>query len=227
MTVLKLLTGYAGLLAVLLTPVHAFGADGAFSGLYAARAPADASYVRVVSTSQDPVSVQIANAQIQQITPAKPSSSYAIVKGNENFFIRINNIRSTPLNVLPGTSNTFIVKAGDQPEHWVRIDDTRTDTDALKATIHFYNLTDDCAEGRLVVDPQGAILIRDVPPASWSARAVNPVAAKLSATCKDLKTNEIELPELRGGEHFSVFLRGAGGVPALTGQLNGVDPFKQ
>ncbi len=227
MKAFRLFAGYAGMLVMMLIPFHALADDGAFSGLYAARAPADASFVRVVSTSQDSVSVQIANAQIQKMTLLKPSSSYAIVKGNEQFYIRINNKRSEPLSVLPGTFNTFIVNSGDQTEPWVKIDDTRTDNNALKATIHFYNLNKDCTYGRLLVSPQGAVLIQDVPPSGWAARAVNPISAKLSAACKDLITNEIELPELRGGEHFSVFLRGAGSVPSLTGQINGVDPYKQ
>ena len=54
---------------------------------------------------------------------------------------------------------------------------------------------------------------------------INPVQARLEATCNGASA-ALTLPQLRSGDHFSLFLVEIAGKPALVGQFDETEPYR-
>ncbi|QHC98972.1 hypothetical protein PspS04_00765 [Pseudomonas sp. S04] len=71
----------------------------------------------------------------------------------------------------------------------------------------------------------GPVLFADVAPLSTAARAINPVSASLSAGCGKATAEKLALPQLKPGDHYSLFLTGSAAAPVLRGQLSSTDLY--
>jgi alginate O-acetyltransferase complex protein AlgF len=93
----------------------------------------------------------------------------------------------------------------------------------LKAQLRFFNLVPGCeatlriAEGPTVFDAVAFTTVK--------SRAINPVEAQLEATCGGSNVS-LKLPQLRAGDHYSLFLTQTGGRSALTGQFDETEPYR-
>ncbi|EHK66183.1 alginate O-acetyltransferase AlgF [Achromobacter arsenitoxydans] len=202
-------------------------AEGVLAQLYAARPPAGSSFVRVVNPHVKPLQAQIAQGPAQEIGPDRQATTYAIVKGNQSFDVRIDGKLAGTLQVAPDTFNTLVPRRDGGRLSFSVIDDSSGAQDALKAELRFYNLAADCPAGQLSVSPSGPVLFKDVEPGASAARAINPVSATLAAGCGAAASPTLPLPALQPGDHYSLFLTGTPQAPVLHGQVSGTDPYKK
>lgn len=202
-------------------------AEGVLAQLYAARPPAGSSFVRVVNPHVHPLQAQVAQGPVQEIGPDRQATTYAIVKGNQPFDVRIDGKLAGTLQVAPDTFSTLVPRRDGGRLSFSVIDDSAGAMDALKAELRFYNLAADCAAGQLSVSPPGPVLFKDVDPGGSAARAINPVSATLVAGCGAAVSPALALPALQPGDHYSLFLTGTPQAPVLKGQASGTDPYKK
>lgn len=202
-------------------------AEGVLAQLYAARPPAGSSFVRVVNHHVHPLQAQVAQGPVQEIGPDRQATTYAIVKGNQPFDVRIDGKLAGTLQVAPDTFSTLVPRRDGGRLSFSVIDDSAGALDALKAELRFYNLAADCAAGQLSVSPPGPVLFKDVDPGGSAARAINPVSATLVAGCGAAVSPALALPALQPGDHYSLFLTGTPQAPVLKGQASGTDPYKK
>lgn len=217
----------AALAIVLAAVAGNAAAEGAFAQLYAARPPAGSSFVRVVNPDANPLRVQIAGGPAQDPGPAKPATTYAIVKGNQPFDVLVDGKPAANLQVPPDAFSTLVPRRDGGKLSFAVIDDSNGAQDALKAELRFYNLAADCPAGQLGVSPSGPALFQDVKPGASAARAINPVSATVAAGCGGAASPTLALPALQPGDHYSLFLTGTAAAPALRGQVSATDPYSR
>ena len=214
-----------GALAMLSTPEAL--AEGAFGQLYASRPPAGSSFVRVINPGTAPLRVKIASGPEQMLKGDVVASTYAIVKGQTEFIVTINGKASAPLKVAPDSFTSLMPSSPTNATQLKVLDDSAgAPQDALKAGLRFYNLSADCNEGAVGIAPAGTPLFSPVAYGATTARAINPVKARLVGRCAQVDTATLELPALQPGEHFSLFLMGSASQPVLRGQRSSTDGYK-
>ena len=167
---------------------------------------------------------QVAGGPAQDIGPSKPATTYAIVKGDQEFKVQVDGKPAGALQVAPDSFTTLVARRDGGKVTLARIDDSGGAQDALKAELRFYNLIPGCAGAALKVSPQGPTLFDDIKPQTAAARAINPVRASL-AGAGAAASAELALPALQPGDHYSLFLGGTAAVPTLTGQVSATDPY--
>lgn len=212
-------------LGLALAAAGAARAEGAFAQLYAARPPAGSSFVRIVNPESAPMRAQVAGGPAQDVGPSKPATTYAIVKGDQEFKVQVDGKPAGALQVAPDSFTTLVARRDGGKVTLARIDDSGGAQDALKAELRFYNLIPGCAGAALKVSPQGPTLFDDIKPQTAAARAINPVRASLAGACGAAASAELALPALQPGDHYSLFLGGTAAVPTLTGQVSATDPY--
>jgi hypothetical protein len=75
-----------------------------------------------------------------------------------------------------------------------------------RARLSFYNATTDCVSAALALDPDGPAVFQDVNPGTVKTRSVNPVNARLSASCAGLPPASLALDGLEPGGVYSIWL---------------------
>ena len=94
----------------------------------------------------------------------------------------------------------------------------------LKAQLRFFNLAVGCQASLKVAN--GPVIFEATEVRSVRSRAINPVQAQLEASCNG-QSILLALPQLRAGDHFSIFLRGTAGEQLrLSGQHDETEPFR-
>lgn len=219
--------GAVAVTAGALASTHGMAAEGAFAQLYAARPPAGSSFVRVLNPDAQPLRVKIANGPEQTLSGNTVASSYAIVKGRTDFVVSINGKALKPMQVAPDSFTSLLPEQQGDAMQLKALDDSAGATqDALKAGLRFYNLSRDCAQGKVSIAPVGTPLFAPIAFGASAARAINPVKATLAGACGETTTATLELPPLQPGEHFSMFLTGSAAKPVLRGQRSATDGYK-
>ena len=122
---------------------------------------------------------RVAGGPAQDIGPSKPATTYAIVKGDQEFKVQVDGKPAGALQVAPDSFTTLVARDGGKVT-LARIDDSGGAQDALKAELRFYNLIPGCAGAALKVSPQGPTLFDDIKPQT-AAAPINPVRASLAA----------------------------------------------
>ena len=95
-------------LGLALAAAGAARAEGAFAQLYAARPPAGSSFVRIVNPESAPMRAQVAGGPAQDIGPSKPATTYAIVKGDQEFKVQVDGKPAGALQVAPDSFTTLV-----------------------------------------------------------------------------------------------------------------------
>jgi len=216
------------LAATALAPLAASAQQGAAEGrlaqLYAARPPAGSAFVRVLNPGNAALEVGIGNGAAQRIGPATRATRYAIVEGGKPFALRVAGKAREQAQVAAGSFTTLVLDAATPSRPLAVLADGGGSSDALKAEIRFYNLASGCGQARLAIADNGAVVFPAVAAGASSARAINPVKARLVAACGSKDSAPLALPSLQPGDHYSLFLSGSGDAPVLQGQLSGTDP---
>lgn len=233
MSCFQLLPGFSAALQRVLivlalgTGGMAMAQEGVLSQLYAARPPAGSSYVRVVNPESVMLAVRVATGPVQQLGGQAPASSYAIVRGGEEFSVQVGGAEAARLRVPPDSFQTLVLRRTRAGFALTPMDDTSGNEDALKAELRFYNLARGCPEAQLLLAPAGTPVFSAVAEGTAAARSVNPVRASVSGRCGGAATPAQPLPALQPGDHLSLFLLGEAGAPRLVIQANRTDPFKR
>ncbi|MGP1628596.1 MAG: alginate O-acetyltransferase AlgF [Giesbergeria sp.] len=199
--------------------------EGALSQLYAARPPAGSSYVRVVNPQAKPLQVRIGKGPVQSVGAKAPASTYAIVRGGENFPVQVGGAEVAKLQVPPDSFHTLVLRGTDKGYEFTSLDDTGDTEDALKAELRFYNLAQGCDQAQLALAPSGTPVFRTVAANTSAVRSVNPVRAAVVGQCGAATTPQQDLPAMQPGDHLSLFLMGSAQSPVLLIQTNRTDPF--
>lgn len=216
----------AVLVAIGLCAACGVQAEGVLAQLYAAKPPAGTSFVRVVNSQTAALRVKIAGGPEQTLSGEKVASTYAIVKGGTEFSILINGKTAATMQLAPGTFTTLIPKNDGKAFLFTAVDDSGGNQDALKAELRFYNLGSDCTEGAMQVASSGPSLFTGVASGKVASRSINPVSAQVQASCGTAASKPMALPALQPGDHYSLFLMGAGSAPVLRGQVSSTDPYR-
>jgi len=210
------------------SPVAANAQQGAPEGrlaqFYSARPPAGSAFVRVLNPGATALKVAVGNGADQSIGPATRATRYAIVEGGKPFPVRVAGKPRTQGQVAAGTCTTLVLDPATPSRPLAVLADGGGSSDALKAEIRFYNLATGCAQARLAMADKGAVVFPAVAAGASSARAINPVKARLVAGCGGKDSLPVALPSLQPGDHYSLFLTGSASAPVLQGQLSGTDP---
>ncbi|MFC4624916.1 hypothetical protein ACFO1V_06720 [Daeguia caeni] len=97
------------------------------------------------------------------------------------------------------------------------VDQTRGHDD-LKAELRVYNLLPGC-NGEVVI-ASGQTVFKDVAVGTSRQRSINPVKAQLQGKCADAVSAPLQLPDLKAGDRYSLFLVGTADKPVLVGQID-------
>ena len=215
----KRLRSAACALACLLVCAPPVMAEGALSQLYAPRPPAGAAFVRVVANDPARVSVTLGPHGATTAGGDTPATPYVMTTPDVPLAVQVGKGPAGTLSPRPDTYTTYIADVSVPPARWTAIDDTQPSEDAIKATLHFYNLIDGCEQAALVIEGGGAVFT-GVQPRTAAARAINPVKASLAGRCGTVVSAPLALPMLTPASHYSIFLVGTAQAPVLRGQAS-------
>lgn len=194
--------------------------------LYASRPPAGSAFVRVVAASEATPGLNIAvNARPLPIEKDDTASRYFAAEGNKPLSIAVSGrpIKASAVP-LPGRFYTIAIRQRDGG--WLEeiIDEGSGESNDLKAQLRFFNLAPDCKALLRIVD--GPVIFDETSFGGFRSRAINPVRARLRAECHG-NAAEYELPQLKSGDHYSLFFRKPGTTIELSGQFDETEPYRE
>lgn len=193
--------------------------------LYATRPPPGYAFVRIALVSEDDVPRLQVNSADLPINEATGASSYRAVPGNQPLHLMAN---GSPISkdVVPRAEGFLTLVVSRATPAWTvqSIDEGQNSDDGLKAKLRFFNLVPDCAAILKIAD--GPKIFEQSPFASVRSRAINPVTARLEGSCGEASAS-LTLPQLRAGDHYSVFLRKDSQRLRLTGGLDETEPYRE
>lgn len=188
--------------------------------LYAPRPPAGSAYVRVVDLKQDGSRLNIIGAEAP-VVPGEVATIYRVVKGGQPVDISRNAIPLAGAPVPAADTFSTIVIAPDGSAHLIT--DSAEGRNDLKVQLRAYNLVPGCTGTVVLVD--GPTVFADIETNQPLSRTINPVEARLEGRCGDKVSKPFQLPSLKAGDHFSLFLiEGASGLE-LHGQRDETEPY--
>lgn len=194
--------------------------------LYATRPPAGSAFVRIAAATELGETTKLAvNTTPVALARNEIASRYVVAPANKALAIVVagSSIKST-LTPLPGRFYTIaIAPAG---KDWVErvIDEGTGNSNDLKAELRFFNLAADCKASLRIED--GPQVFEAINPGELKSRTINPVQARLRADC-DGAGSGVELPQLKPGDHYSLFLRKTGSNVTLSGQFDETEPYRE
>jgi hypothetical protein len=187
--------------------------------------PPGSAYVRFVNSLANEVSLRPDFLPPQQLgtLPEQRVTPFYVVEKVGGRDLRLQMLENkeagqTTLHAEPGNFVTVIVEhpAGGDLMAVPLID--QTDFNQSRARLSFYNATPACGAARLAVDPDGPAVFQDIIPGTAKARSVNPVVARVRASCTGLIAPVFGLEGLEPGGMYSIWLmmQGAGVAAFIT-----------
>ncbi|MES2193619.1 MAG: cell division protein FtsQ [Pseudomonadota bacterium] len=193
--------------------------------LYAARPPEGYAFVRVAvaNISEGAVDVQIALAAAH-IDQTAVASRYRAVKAGRPVHVSIaGSVVDDRIIPLADQFSTVVLERQATGWRSYVIEEGHSNLNDLKAQLRFFNLATECQASLRIAN--GPVIFDAIASRNVRSRAINPVQAQLEALC-DGQSVSLALPQLRAGDHFSIFLRGRAGQLNLSGQHDETEPFK-
>jgi len=189
---------------------------------YEVQPPAGAAYVRAVDLSRSGAMIGLGAGSAVAAAAGEPATIYRIVKGDEALPLALAGKPVSGRVTPPAGAFSTIVIGTDGAA--LLISDTPAAADDLKAQLRFYNLVPGCT---------GAVAVQDAPPLfegiaanTTTQRAIGSTEGPLIATCGDASSGPVKLPQLKPGDHYSLFLMpGPAGVE-LKGQRDETEPYR-
>ncbi|MDI4664459.1 alginate O-acetyltransferase AlgF [Xanthobacter autotrophicus] len=216
-----------GIAAGLGALVLAFSGQGAqaqeLTRLYAPKPPAGSAYVRVLDLARGGAPIAFGTGPAAPVAAGDAATIYRVVKGGAPLAVSIDG-RPVAGEVVPAADafSTVVVPASGPA---VVIADSTEGRNDLKAQLRFYNLVPGC-DGAVAVADGGPMVFEAVAPNTTRQRAINPIAAILAATCGAAASGPLTLPELKAGDHYSLFLLPGASGPVLAGQRDETEPYR-
>jgi hypothetical protein len=196
---------------------------GDIARLYAPQPPAGSSFVRVVNPSQQKLRVSLAGKEDVLSADARIASDYRVIDAARPFVLEAGDKTSKlgEIKVAPDHFFTILLTPG-KPGYTVLADNAGA-RDDLRADLRFYNLVAGCAGGVSLKD--GPAVFDEVATNATVKRVINPVKATLAGHCDAAQAAPFELPPLKPGDRYSLFLVGTAQTPRLTGQADATEPI--
>lgn len=224
MRTLKIALAALVLLVLGMVPGPPAQAEGALAALYAARPPAGSSFVRIANSCARPLHAQIDKSAAQVLQGATLATDFVVIKGNTSFAVQAEGKSTQIKGAAPDLFVTLVAQCSADGWRYSAIEEPIGADNGLKAELRFYNLIETCAGAQLRLGENGQTIFAATPAMRSEGRAINPVQAKLAASCATV-ASLIDLPALKAGDHYSLFLTGTPEKPQLSGQINNTAPF--
>lgn len=152
--------------------------------LYATRPPPGYAFIRVATLSNgDFPHIEVNSADLP-INEATGLSAYRAVPGNQPLNLAVNG-STISKDVVPGAETylTLVISRTNSTWNVQSIDEGQSSSDGLKAKLRFFNLVPGCTATLKIAD--GPTIFQQAPFASVQSRTINPVTAKLEASCNE------------------------------------------
>jgi alginate O-acetyltransferase complex protein AlgF len=195
--------------------------------LYATRPPPGSAFIRVASVGDIKLGTKLhINTRDLPIVDNDVASRYRAVRAVASIKLSIDGA-AVGENVAFLPDRFYTVVVAREGDNWTSraIDEGQGgNASDLKAQLRFFNLMPGCeatlriAEGPTVFDAVAFTAVK--------SRAINPVEAQLEATCGGSNV-ALKLPQLRAGDHYSLFLTATGGKGVLSGQFDETEPYRE
>ena len=189
--------------------------------LYAPRPPAGSAYVRVVDLDTAGAGLSVAGSKIP-VVPGEVASIYRVVTGGQPVDMSRNGVAIAHAPVPPADTFSTLVVTRDGQAHLIA--DSTDGRNDLKVQLRVYNLVPGCAGTVAVVD--GPTVFADVATNATLSRAINPVEARLEGRCGEKTSAPFQLPALKAGDNFSLFLVEGPSGAELRGQRDETEPYR-
>ncbi|MBS7809927.1 ABC transporter permease [Roseococcus pinisoli] len=198
-----------------LAPGLAFQAQ-AQSQVYDPVPPRGSAYLRLVNGLGGEVQARpdFLPAQRLGTEPAQRIMAYTAVENVAGRTLRLEfqegqHRGNATLRVEPGSFNTVLLHRTADGIGATAVVDT-ADFNQTRSRIAFYNALPDCPAASLALLPSGPAIFEGVAALGTRARSVNPVTARVGASCGDRAAAPIELQGLEAGGMYSIWLMGSG-----------------
>jgi hypothetical protein len=221
------------LLALLLLALAALPA-AAQQVLYEPLPPPGSAYVRFVNAMAEPVAVkpQFLPAATLGTAPAERVGAYTVVErvaGRDLVLEATAGSRTgrATLRTEPRGFLTVVLRPDAAGGIAVTPVVDQSEFNQLRARLSFYNATPGCAGASLALVPDGPTVFGDVPAGGVKQRSVNPVQARLRATCPGTTAPDFALEGLEAGGMYSIWLMAPGASPIAFVTRDTTRPWRQ
>ncbi|MBK5653301.1 MAG: alginate O-acetyltransferase AlgF, partial [Rhizobium sp.] len=190
--------------------------------LYATRPPPGSAFLRIVNA--EPTAAAKLNGSDLPIDKNAVASRYRVVRANEPIRLTVDGV-ATEVAAKPQADQFYTIAIARDGKTWssTAIDEGQGSANDLKAQLRFFNLSGTCDASLRIAD--GPVVFQATAFGHFNSRTINPVQARLEATCNGASA-ALTLPQLRSGDHFSLFLVEIAGKPALVGQFDETEPYR-
>ncbi len=208
--------------ACLVAALASSGAARAQIPLYEQRLPEGTVYIRLVNALPGAARMQTGFAGTVSLGAdgATRISPYYVAgqAGGKTVTLQVSqNGAPTPASFTPksGTFVTVVLHPAGSGVTAAVITD-KPEYNQLRARLSFYNATADCPAGALALDA-GRAIFTGVAADAAQARSVNPVAAKVTASCAGGRAPPLDLGQLEAGGLYTVWMmQPAGSLTAFV-----------
>lgn len=195
------------------------GAATAQNQVYDPLPPAGSAYVRFVNAAESAITVKpdfvgvqlLGTAASQRVSPFMPIEKVAGRALSLEVQAGPRSVRAS-LKADAGSYVTVLIRSDSANGLVVVPVVDNTEFNQSRARLSFYSASS-CAAASLTIDPDGPIVFPNVAAGTAKARSVNPVTAKIHASCEGKPVPSIGLEGMEAGGMYSVWLMGAGVSP--------------
>jgi alginate O-acetyltransferase complex protein AlgF len=202
------------------------GAAQEIGKLYATRPPPGYAFIRVAVGGDLKASAKLRIDAVElSVGENEVASRYRAVRADKPVKLSIDGATvAEGITPLPDKFYTLVVSRSGAGWNSFAIDEGQDSANDLKAQLRFFNLIAGCEASLKVAE--GPSIFDAATFGSVKSRAINPVQAQLEASCNGHSAPS-RLPQLRAGDHYSLFFREVGGEPALSGQFDETEPYRE
>lgn len=199
-------------LAIALSGVSGLNAHASGIKLYPTGPAKDSSFVRFVNASvEGELEVKAAgtNVTLKLSTDSRASAYMPIAAGStiEGELKQGNNAQKIRLPIQPGEFLTVLGLQTSKGFHALEVREEGDGFTAVRASIAFYSLNDQCKAAAVQVAGRSVFLFEHVEVGKWLRRQINPVPLSVQLSCDGESVGKpLDLGLLQAGERYSLFL---------------------
>lgn len=201
------------------------GATQEIGKLYDTRPPPGFAFIRLAAAVELKADAKLrVDAAELSVGENGVASRYSAVRADKPVNLSIDGAKiGEGITPLPDKFYTLVVTRNGAGWSGLAIDEGEGSTNDLKVQLRFFNLIPGCEASLKVAE--GPSVFDAATFGSVKSRAINPVQAQLEASC-DGRSSPSKLPQLRAGDHYSLFFREVAGKLTLTGQFDETEPYR-
>ena len=170
----------------------------------------DATFVRFLNATELALEVRSSNKSSLSIPVAKPVTNYFPVSPKvrlKGALVQGGGQKDIDLAVKSGEFVTVVGTKVGAALSLTAVTENPDDFNALKSSLAFYNLDEQCKASGLMASGRGVAIFSQVAPGTLQRRSINPVALAVEANCSGQTGGlRLDLGTLEAGKRYSVFL---------------------